>query len=94
MARICTYECTFCADCVDNKCRMSAQTAVVVSRRGQFDRRRSGDPGFRLPSDRLQISECIFLMAFSDIAAHTMRIKESCARKPLMRALSALEITD
>ena len=41
-ARICTYECTFCATCVDAILAMSARTAVVVLFLGQSDRRQIG----------------------------------------------------
>ena len=42
-AHICSYECTYCTDCVKN-CKTSARRAVAVSRRVPFD---PADPGGR-----------------------------------------------
>ena len=37
-ARICTYECTFCADCVERELQNVARTAVAGSCRGRSGR--------------------------------------------------------
>ncbi len=34
-AMICSYECTFCADCVDRSCTMSARIAVADLKNGR-----------------------------------------------------------
>jgi hypothetical protein len=60
-ARICSYECTFRADCVEHKlhnvctnCTTSAQTVVEVSRPGRSGLPRSGVRGYQLQSGRHQ----------------------------------------
>ena len=40
-ARICTYECTFCADCAENRFATSARTAAAISSAARSARRRS-----------------------------------------------------
>ena len=37
-ARICSYECTFCADCVDNVLHNVCRTAAVALKNGPFGR--------------------------------------------------------
>jgi hypothetical protein len=76
LARICTYECTFCADCVESKLHN-----VCPNCGGGFAPRpirpaREWRPGLsvakRPPSDkRVHLS-----YALDDIAAHTNRIKD------------------
>ena len=51
-ARICTYECTFCADCVETRSRTSAPTAAAASCRARSARRPNGGPASRSPSAR------------------------------------------
>src|SRR5262249_11941002 len=63
-ARICTYECTFCADCVENNCKMSARIAEAVLHPARSVRRANGEQACRLPSDRLQRSEYTFPTAW------------------------------
>ncbi len=76
LARICTFECTFCADCVDTKLHN-----VCPNCGGGFAPRpirpaREWRPGLsvatRPPSrERVHLS-----FDLKDIAAHTMRIKD------------------
>ena len=52
-ARICTYECTFCADCVETRAaRTSARTAAAASRRGPSARRPSAARACRVGAKR------------------------------------------
>lgn len=44
-ARICSYECTFCADCVEQHLHNVCPTVVAVSLRGRFARQRNGGRG-------------------------------------------------
>ena len=48
-ARICSYECTFCADCVDRYLQTSVRTAAVGSHHGRSGRRPSGATDSRSP---------------------------------------------
>jgi uncharacterized protein len=75
-ARICTYECTFCADCVDNKLHN-----VCPNCGGGFERRpirptTERRPGVcvtkQLPSDkRVHLKYSV-----EDVAAHCARLKD------------------
>ena len=59
-ARICSYECTFCADCVENEAvTMSARIAAAVSCRGRSGPLRNGGRAFASPSTRRPTSGCI-----------------------------------
>jgi uncharacterized protein len=50
-ARICSYECTFCADCVADKLHNVCPNCGGGLRQGQFDHLPNGVPAYRLPSD-------------------------------------------
>src|ERR1700724_1173478 len=74
LARICSYECTFCADCVEGS-KMFSQTAAGASRQDQFVRQWSGVPDFQSRSGHLQTSGLVLSYSLEDIAAHCLRIR-------------------
>src|SRR4051794_23102973 len=57
-ARICSYECTFCVDCVETRLHNVCPTVVVDSRRDRSDRQRNGGPDCQSRNARLPISAC------------------------------------
>src|ERR1700735_186145 len=56
LARICSYECTFCADCVDTVLFNVCRTAAAALSRGRSARRPNGGPDCPSPSSRLRPS--------------------------------------
>src|SRR6202035_2129543 len=62
-ARICSYECTFCADCVESKLATSAQTAAADLSRGRSGRRGNGGRECRLQNTHHRASGCICRLA-------------------------------
>jgi len=71
-ARICSYECTFCADCAEKNCRMSARTVAAALRRDRSVQRQNGAQGFHLRSGRPQRSEstCPTVPMISQLTRH------------------------
>src|SRR5262249_6943262 len=54
-ARICSYECTFCADCAENKLQNVCPTVVAASRRDRSEQRQNS------------AQTCILLMRRADV---------------------------
>jgi hypothetical protein len=74
-ARICTYECTFCADCVDTKLHN-----VCPNCGGGFERRpirpaTEWRPGVSLAKQPASAKRVHLSYSLDDIAAHSARIR-------------------
>src|SRR5215208_8218560 len=62
-ARICSYECTFCTDCAENKLHNVCPNCGGVLLHVPFARPRNGVRDCRLRSGRPPISACIYRTA-------------------------------
>jgi uncharacterized protein len=75
-ARICSYECTFCADCVENKlhnvCPNCGGGFVPRPIRPATERRPGVCVQKQLPSDK----RVHLKYSFEDIAAHSARLRD------------------
>ena len=61
LARICTYECTFCSDCVADVLFNVCTNCGGGFAPAPFDRQLNSDPDFRLRDVRLRINGASFL---------------------------------
>ncbi len=76
LARICTFECTFCSDCVDNKLRN-----VCPNCGGGFTPRpirpaREWRRGICLEKRPASVKRVHLSYSIDDIAAHSLRIRD------------------
>lgn len=73
-ARICSYECTFCADCAENKLHNAARTAAVVLCHARSVPQSNGGPA-SAEKHHYRTSACI-RNTVENLAAHSARLRD------------------